>query len=525
MTDAAILPATSAAPAEAERERLHPMTFVTGLGVALRSAWAGLAASLYFVSQGRVWIAALIVGLSLVGGIVSTLVRYWSFSYRVEPDGIDMASGIFNRTQRSIPFDRIQDVNIEQGLLHRLTGTARVKLETGASAGKADEDGTIDAIALGRADELRDTVRAHRASPVPAAATDELVAATEEPAALFSMGPKRILTLGLFSFSLAIVGALFGVAQTYGDALGFDLFDPDFWTGLLARSGAVEAYVEAHRIVAVLFGVASLALAGFLTGFIRVVPREWNFALQRTETGFRRQRGLFTLTDVVIPLKRVQAAILATGPIRRRRGFLELKVQSLGSDTGNAGDHTLAPLATRPEADDILAAMKWRPVPADTASWHRPRPAFVTSHLIMTIPLIAAIALGISSIVTIVLASNRLGLEEAMVRGLPVFALTILAVAIVAIASRLLDYRHRRHLVDGDRLLVRSGWWRQRLVVLPLARIQSVDLRHHVVDRLFGLAHVRIGVAGGSGFSSHGVEGISPDEAEALRNALLEPAR
>ena len=525
MSDAATLQAMPAVAHEAERERLHPMTFVTGLGTALRSAWAGLAASLYFISQGRVWIAALIVGLSLVGGIVSTLVRYWSFSYRVEPDGIDMASGIFNRTQRSIPFDRIQDVNIEQGLLHRLTGTARVKLETGASAGKADEDGTIDSIGLARAGELRDVVRAHRASPVPAAATDELVAATEEPAALFSMGPKRILTLALFSFSLAIVGALFGVAQTYGDALGFDLFDPDFWTGLLARSGAVEAYVEAHRIIAVLFGMASLALAGVVTGFIRVVPREWNFTLQRTEMGFRRRRGLFTLTDVVIPLKRVQAAIVATGPLRRRSGFYELKVQSLGSDTGNAGDHSLAPLATPGEVGDVLSAMDWRALPAATEGWQCPRPGFITSYLAISVPVIAAIALGTASAIAGILWSGNWDLQNPILEGLPIWGTCFLLLFGLTAASRWLDYRHRRHLLDGDRLLVRSGWWRQRIVVLPLAKVQSVDLKQHFLDRVFGITHLVLGVAGGRGFSSHGVEALAPAEAHALRNALLEPAQ
>ncbi|WP_343345536.1 PH domain-containing protein [Sphingomicrobium sp. XHP0239] len=523
-------PATLAdEPADA-RERLHPLTLFTGLGAAVRGAWAALLGSVYFVSQGNWYWALFLVGGVFVVSLLGIGARYLSFSYRVEADEIDMASGIVSRNERSIPFDRIQDVNIEQGLLHRLVGLARVKFETGASAGaNAGDDGSLDSITLARANELRDRIRAHRAGEgrrvTVGDAAETAIAKEEERPVIFAMSPRRILTLCLFSFSLAIVGALFGLAQTYGDALGLDLFDPDFWAGIVARSGPLQELVLANRALTILFGIASLMLAGFLTAFVRVIPREWNFTLRRTETGFRRQRGLFTLTDVVIPLKRVQAAILDTGPVRRRSGYFEFKVQSLGSDTGNAGDHTLAPLGTRSEIEGIVEEMEWRALSTDTRGWDRPRPAFVTSSLLVSLPIVILIAFGTAAAVAGIMWSGDWDLENAVAQFLPIFGSVFLAIYLLSALSRWLDYRHRRHTLDGDRFVMRSGWWRQRLVVLPLGRIQSIDVKRNFIDRVFGIADVRIGVAGGGGFSAHGIDAVTPDEAMALREALLEPVR
>ena len=55
-----------------------------------------------------------------------------------------------------IPFDRVQDIAIEQRLLARLFGTAKVKIETG---GAAKDEGNLDMIALADAQALRDQVR------------------------------------------------------------------------------------------------------------------------------------------------------------------------------------------------------------------------------------------------------------------------------------------------------------------------------------------------------------------------------
>ena len=476
-------------------ERLHPLYLLTGLGQSLKGAWGFLAGGAYFAAKGYWWaliVMAVLFGLFSVGALY---LRWLKLEYRVGADEIRIDSGFLHRTSRAIPFDRVTDVDLEQGPLQRLLGLAKVKLETGASAGSKEEEGVLHTIALARAEALREHIRARKGlSVAPVAA--EIVA---DGPALYAMDSRRVLTAGLFNFSLAVIAGLFGVSQTMGDALGFDPFERQFWVDLLARSEPLQALVIAHRIVAVIGGSLLLILLGVGTGLVRTALREHGFRLDRTETGFRRRRGLLTLTDVTIPAKRAQAAILANGPVRQHFGWWVLKLQSLAQD-GGKGDHVVAPLAQEGEAEAILTSLGW-PITPEAAGWRPVSRAYVTSFIGILIP---------ATLITIG-AYPWLG---------PIGVLW-LAGAGLAIGVRWLDWKRARFALGQGVLFVERGWWRHRRNIIPVAKIQSIDLTESWWSRLFGICTLRLGVAGGSGFSDHQVPALTRLQAEALRAELL----
>ena len=283
-------------------ERLHPLYLLTGIPKVLKGGWGLLAGGAVLAAQGLWWIAAAMVVASMLWSIGSLYIHWRKLEYRVGPHEIRIDSGWLNRTSRAIPFDRVTDVDLEQGPLHRLFGLARVKLETGGSAGGKDDEGVLDTISLDRAAALREHIRARKGlATTPAAGTGTI----EETRPIYAMDMRRVLTAGLFNFSLAVIAGLFGVTQTMGDALGFDPFERQFWIDLFARSGPVQDLIMAHRVGAAVAGSVLLVLLGIGTGLVRTVLRERGFRLDRTETGLRRRRGLLTLTDVSIPAKRV----------------------------------------------------------------------------------------------------------------------------------------------------------------------------------------------------------------------------
>ena len=109
-----------------EPERLHPLFLVTGLGGSLRGMAGGYALIAYLAISGRLG-TALLAMLALVVFVAIGILLYWMrFEYRVGANEIRIDSGILSRTHRSIPFDRVQDVDISQGLLARLLGLAKV---------------------------------------------------------------------------------------------------------------------------------------------------------------------------------------------------------------------------------------------------------------------------------------------------------------------------------------------------------------------------------------------------------------
>ena len=201
-----------------EAERLHPLFLLSGLGGSLRGMAGGYAAIGYLAVSGRAS-TALLAGIALLAFVALSLFLYWTrFEYRVGSDEIRIDSGIFSRTHRSIPFDRIQDVDISQGPVARLLGIAKVKFETGGSSGAGQDEGILHAIRLERAEQLRALVRAHRPARGEAAAEP---AETDRPP-VFAMNLRRVLLAGVFNFSLALLAGLVGATQTFGDVLGFD---------------------------------------------------------------------------------------------------------------------------------------------------------------------------------------------------------------------------------------------------------------------------------------------------------------
>lgn len=476
-------------------ERLHPLFLITGLGGSLRRAGGAFAVLAYFTVSGQ-WQTLAIIAPVLALTLVAGLFLYWRFfQFRVGPSEIRIDSGILNRTHRSIPFDRIQDVDITQPLLARAFGLARVKFETGGSAGAREDEGVLQAISLERAQELRALVRARRGVISDAPAPE----AVERPP-IYAMDARRVLLAGIFNFSLAVLAGLFGLSQTFGDVAGFDPLSRRFWRGMLAAGSPLLDLILAHRLISAIAGLVVLVFVGLATGMVRTLLREHGFRLDRSGVGLRRRRGLLTLTDVTLPIRRIQAAIVGTGPLREAFGWRELKLQSLARDDATKGDHIVAPLADEAEVATVIAELGWRPVASDI-HWTRVSTAyawtFTLAMLLLIIP--ASIQLAIFPLVG---------------------AAAFVAIAVL-IAFRWLAWRRTGYALDGDRLLVRRGWWRRQTVILPLASIQSADLTENFISRRFGTASLLIGVAGGSGFSAHGVPALPRQVADSLRTLLL----
>ncbi len=483
------------APAVAAVERLHPLYLVTGLGKALRGAWGLIAGMAVLGSQGRWWLVALVAAGFVILSVGNLLMHWLKFEYRVGADELRIDSGFLSRNSRAIPFDRVTDVDLEQGPLHRLFGLARVRLETGASAGAKDEDGVLDTIALDRAERLRDHIRARRGRAA-GKSIDEEDGATPP---LFAMNARRVAIAGLFNFSLAVVAGLFGITQTFGDVLGFDPFKRSFWIGLADRSAPLRDVVVAHQYLAVVGGVLVISLLGIVTGMVRTVLREHGFRLDRTDAGLRRRRGLLTLTDVTVPDRRVQAAIVASGPVRRSFGWCELKLQSLAMD-GAKGDHVVAPLAHPDEAAGILRSLDWPALPS-AEPWSTVSRGYVTSlAALLILPSLAALVVGV--------------LVE------PIVFLWA-AGAVVAVVARWLSWRHTHYALSERTLFIEHGWWRRQRSIVPTANIQSVDITENAFGRAFDICALRLGIAGGGGFSTHHIPALARSDGRRLRDRLL----
>jgi putative membrane protein len=522
---------------EAPPEHIHLLSVLTSFGKSLRQMIGGLVAGGYFASQGRwIWAALLIGGIAGVTA-VGLFLQWWRFSYRVGDDALRIDSGILSRNHRTIPFDRVADVSLTQGPLQRLFGVAKVTLETGGGSGTSGEEGVLGAVALSRAEALREHVRARRmrvrgaASPEVAAAQD-MTEPADDARALFAMDGRRVLTSGVFNFSLALFAGLFGVSQTFGDAMGVDPFEREFWEPLLVDSGLGD-WLLAHRFGLALGGLAVLVLAGILTGIVRTTLRDWHFKLERTGAGLRRRRGLLTKTDVTLPIRRVQAGVIATGPIRERFGWFALSVKSLAGDasagrsgSGQEGDHLLAPLASLEELEPVAGELGWS-LPRADAGWRPVSRAHLWSFLSVLGPFLLLVAAAAAAALLLApdlsaaeIAKSGVTTAERDQGGLVLIGALTVGVLGLLTFLRWLEWKRTFYALEAERLLIRTGWWKRRTFLLPLRNVQTVELQESSLSRLFGVAQVVVGVAGGS-VMGHRVPSLPRKEAQHLQRTLL----
>ena len=466
------------APAVAPFKRLHPLSIILkSLSTLGQNIVAIIVLHFSLFDQNIVY--SLLAATALISVVVGVTLLIWTrFTYQVTDREIRIKSGLLNRNNRSIPFDRIQDVSLEQKLVSRLLGLATVSLETGSGGG---EDGQLEALSRSEAERLRDTIRDYKAglNSGPTRAAEAETAEDSEP--LFAMDNRRIFIAGLFNFSFVLLAILGALAQNFDFLLPDGFFDPRRWINALPEQETIDQLGSWVRIGGALAAILSLIAIGFVSGIGRTFIREYAFRLDRVERGqpgFRRQRGLFTLTDMVMPIHRVQAAIIQTGPVRERFGWYHLKFTSLAGDASGETDHSAAPCATLDEIAPILAECAIRPPPADL-DFHRVDPAFWWRRAVLIWLALTAIALA-----------NGLLVHAGM------YAILLLAVPITAYLF--LGWRHHQYAIEDDQLYVRSGWWRRKLTTLPLRKVQSVDVSQSPLDHPLDLATVTIGIAGGS---------------------------
>lgn len=475
---------------------------ILGIGVVGRWEW---------IIPGILLIAFINLGFSWL--------RWLRFEWVVDDDDVTIRSGVLSRNQRTIPFDRIQDVNIEQGLFARLLGLAKVGFETGGGTEKGKDDASLDAIALPLAAALRDHIRSHRLSPAQAAApaadgtTSPLPAmADEQP--LFAMTPARLLIAGFFNFSLAVFAVLFGLLQTFDDVLPINPFKPELWIDLATRYG-LDQWVLAHRWLSVVAGALAVLLLGIGTGVARMILANWGFQLTRNARGFRRTRGLTTRTDVVIPAARVQAAVVETGFIRRRFGWYALKLQSLASDGKDERDHLVAPLARLKEIDAILGelGLERHGLEEGSQGWQPVHASTVIGSIIVAV-MVAALALA-----PLVLGPISDWPPEVL-RATPLISIGLLALGLLLLLMALVDWRHRRWRLTGGLLHIARGAFSRTHIILPARHIQSADIGIGPVTRRFDTAALRLGVPGGAA-GQHQIAAIAEPVARQLRQQLL----
>lgn len=438
------------------RDRLIELFLPSEVDVDL-SGPEGDAIDFVFANNLILWALLAVLGVLLI--VVGLFYLSWRFhTLRITGDDVEVRSGVLFRSHRRAPLDRVQGVNLTRPMVARLLGTAKlevvgagmdanVKLEYLSTANAEAVRSDILRLASGRrlaeaqAAEAGGMPRARAAVGVVGAGLAGLIegvdADADEPASVVHIPPARLVASHLLSSST-------------------------IWLILLIVALVVGSIVGTPWVLFTLIPT----LIGFGTYWFRSITKSLRYSIAPTPAGVRLTFGLFTTITEVLPPGRVHAIEIHQPILWRRFGWWAIRVNRLSgraaADTQSLlNSDMVLPVGTRDDVERVLRLL----IPElSEPQWDE-----VATH----------------------------GMFGPM-RGEADVADPYTTTPSRARWLRPLSWRRNGFLLDPDALLLRHGVLRRALVILPLARLQSVRVSQGPVDRAVGVA----------GITGHTVDGL-----------------
>ena len=497
-----------------EPQRLHPLTLLVRLLTSL-PALALILLPTLTGGDSQIWLPLFFGAVYGLLAVPSIVLQYLRFSYRISPRQIVIQSGVFKRQNRSIPIERVQNVEIERQLLARLLNLAKVRLET---AGSASTEASIEYVSVQQAQKIRAAVRTFQRVADPDAAAQEAPTdadvdaetaddASASPEPLFSMSLRDVLLAGAFRFSLFYLALIFSVLQ---------FVNPETVTNwLLLSQDRIDAVVDAmyqSPVLTVLGTVVIAALLGWLSGILITLNRYYGFTLWMEGGKLRKRHGLFTVTEGTIPLAKVQVLIAQTTPLMRLFGWYTLEVQTMGLNTDQQGQRIVAPFAQWDTVQRLADRVRPMQVP-DT--FDRVSPVTIRRYFLRRF----GVLLAVMAPAVYFWPYDWWAPYDV---ALPWWSL--LATPGLAVAAYLHYYYHR-FSIRHDGLYVRRGVLRHYLWMIPVNRYQVVYAADTLLQRRLGLKTLFVDTAGASAFAYPDIIDVEADVADNAVNTLYDQFR
>lgn len=222
------------------------------------------------------------------------------------------------------------------------------------------------------------------------------------------------------------------------------------------------------------------------------------------------EQGLLTRQRRVIPRERIQAVQTVRKIRHRVFGVVGLRIEAVGgSDTEGQLDALPPGVATR--VQHVLMGQDDASTPAatDAADTGHGRYLFHSSPRMLLVAGLTGGRVGVAAALiafaqqfageritrTVLSAPERFGLTVVVV----LVILGVVAAFALSVAATAVTFWDFTVLRDGDRLVLRRGLLDERRDTVPVRRIQSVTIEQNILRRLFGLATVKMTVAGRAG--------------------------
>src|SRR5699024_4929612 len=238
--------------------------------------------------------------------IISSVLSWVRFTYRVEDNELRIEQGIFVRRKRYISINRIHKIDLTANVVHRIFKLVKVQIDTASSGGGAEVD--LSAVTVAEGERRR---RALKKSKEQVALETEEVEEIAYPQQRISW--KRLFIAGTTSGGVGIILAavLAGFSQIE-QLIPQEMYNATFtWI------------VGLGIMLVVRFVLAALVII-WIVGIAGTMIKYGNFTIEKREKELFIKRGLLETKELTIPFDRIQAIGVQQTLIRQPIKFVQV---------------------------------------------------------------------------------------------------------------------------------------------------------------------------------------------------------
>lgn len=305
------------------------------------------------------WIAVLIFAgiLGLVIGFA--VLSFVFFRYRLFEGSVEVKSGIIFKKHINLPFNRIQNVKIEQPFYYRPFGYASLAFDSG---GSLNQEARLIALRLENAQHLRKQISEVADETDSTETISENITYTSKVEASLDetvINTRSVGDLAMHGITSNRVYILLAFAAPFIDEI------IEFFSDKFAGWGVnIQSHIENDPTWQIGLYVVGLFLVflGIMTvlSIIGAIIMFWGFTLSKTQEKFIRRSGLINRHEVAVPISRIQIAIMKQDWLDTLFGRINLRLDQLNAHANVANPEALAnklmvPSVFAYQCRDILA--------------------------------------------------------------------------------------------------------------------------------------------------------------------------
>ncbi len=432
-----------------------------------------------------------VIGIAILGFIYS-VVSFFKYYFFFRDDKLIVQKGVFKRSVIEIPFDRIQSINFEQNLIHRIFNVVKLNMDTAGSAGSELQ---INALDHTLASAISEHILKHKSEN--AVATEEGQPITEsKKQVIFRLPIAQLLKVGITENHLRsggiIIFFLIWIWENLKD-IGMDVMEKMEEYAPLAEAISTSLVIIASLVI--LFMIVS-----FIISLVRTVLKYYGLQMFRIGDGFVIESGLFNKREHAAKDHKIQLVRWTQNLLQKWSSIYELRMKQASS------------MEVSDKKSIQVAGLEWEDIKMTEAYLFKEQHRELSAMNLHSVdPYYRFRRLYYWSVIFLPLAGLLVYLGENK------FAIAAFAWFCFGVVTTLLSYNKKRYGISENLLLLKGGTFGHSATMLQLFKLQNLMIESTPFQRRRDLASLTLFTASGQVT----IPDIAYDKCLLMKNYLL----